>query len=219
MDKLAINIASGYMSSGGNEYAEYSHEDIMAALKFIGKVRKNEKISTTAMTVQDNDSWYTSIIRTFTTQNRVKTIVFIQNVIDRAFEIASIYTRDADQQKNRTGWFIIEDIKKSIVGLHNILNTYKGDRMFVCKMESLLQKIDVKLEGFENPIEVKRSDPVPVSIANNSPLSISKNSPLVLSRSNNTPVRSPHIASSAPHVKFGSKGEGEGGLRAESLGD
>ena len=43
MDKLAINIASGYMSSPGNEYSEYSHDDIMAALKFIGKVKKMKK--------------------------------------------------------------------------------------------------------------------------------------------------------------------------------
>ena len=128
------------------------------------------------MTVQDNDSWYTSIIRTFTTQNRVKTIVFVQNVIDRAFEIASIYTRDQDSQKNKTGWFIIEDIKKSTSGLHNILNTYKDDRMFVCKMESLLQKINVKLEKFENPIEFTKSQHVVIN--HSSPIFISRNTPV-----------------------------------------
>ena len=177
MDKLAINIASGYMSNSGNEYSEYSHEDIMAALKFIGKVKINEKISTSSMTVQDKDSFYTSIIRTFTTQNRIKTIVFLQNVIDRAFEIACMYTRDQDQQKNITGWFIIDDINKSRSGLYNILNTYKEDRMFVCKMESLLQKIEVKLKSFENPVEITKSEPVPIlngKTANNSPLILSE---------------------------------------------
>lgn len=186
MDKLAINIASGYMSNSGNEYSEYSHEDIMAALKFIGKVKKNEKISTSSMTVQDNDSFYTSIIRTFTTQNRVKTIVFVQNVIDRAFEIACMYTRDQDQQKNTTGWFIIDDINKSRSGLYNILNTYRDDRMFVCKMESLLQKIEVKLKSFENPVEISKSEPVPILGGTST-----NNSPLILSATRNTIIGTP----------------------------
>lgn len=150
MDKLTININNDYISETGNEYSEYSHCDIISALKFIGKVKKNEKISTVRMTVQDNDSWYTSFIRTITTQNRHKTMVFLQNVIGRAFEIASIYIHDTDKHKNRTGWFIIDDIKKSLAGIHNITNTYRDDRMFVCKMESLLQSIGVRLGNFHN---------------------------------------------------------------------
>ena len=66
---------------------DHIHHTITAGLKFICRIGKNEKINTNNLTIQDNSSWLTGIVRMFTVQNRIKTMYYIKSVIHQSFEV------------------------------------------------------------------------------------------------------------------------------------
>ena len=145
----AITLANTYLSNN-NEYKDSTHDGIISGLKFICRIAKNEKIDTNQLTVQDNSSWLTGVVRTFTIQNRTKTIHYIKNIIDRSFEIVEIYLHSKDEQKVTMGKYILKDISGCQEGLRNLQYTYSSDRMFVCKLDSFIQRIKVNLFAYKD---------------------------------------------------------------------
>jgi hypothetical protein len=153
-------IATTYLSNR-SDYADNSHEGVISGLKFICTIKKNEKINTNNMTVQDNSSWLTSVLRALTIQNRTKTIHYLKNIIDRSFEIVDSYLKSNDSQKIKIGKLMLGDITDSLLGLRNLQSTYESDRMFVCRLESFIQRILVTLALYK---DILTQPSAPVSI-------------------------------------------------------
>lgn len=122
--------------------------DVISKLKFIGLIQKGEKINVRGVCVQQ-DTFVTRFMRTFVTlDNRTNTFNFIEGIINRGFEIISLnlnksHVRNIDR---RLVGNIITDIKKSIIGIKNMKDTYTYDIMFCCKLESLIECIEFKLD-------------------------------------------------------------------------
>jgi hypothetical protein len=151
-------IATTYLSNR-SDYTDNSHEGVISGLKFICTIKKNEKINTNNLTVQDNSSWLTSVIRALTIQNRTKTINYLKNIIDRSFEIVDSYLKSGDFQKIKIGKLILGDITACLVGLKNLQSTYESDRMFVCRLDSFIQRILVTLALYKDVLN-QPSSPV-----------------------------------------------------------
>lgn len=119
--------------------------DIISKLKFIGKIQKGEKINVKYLYVQPSN-WFTRLSRTFyATDNRMNAYNFIESTINRCFEIISVnkQTRGATSMKLISS--ILTDIKEAIVGIQNLKDTYSYDIMFCCKLDTLIDSINFRV--------------------------------------------------------------------------
>lgn len=146
---LAIGLAHNCLNNK-YEYTNNSHDSIISSLKFICKISKNEKIDTNKLTFHDSTSWTTCFVRTFTIQNRVKTLNFVQHIIERCFEIIESHLKSEDEGKIKLGKYILKDLNDCQDALRNLQYTYENDKMFVCRIESFIQKIQIKISDYED---------------------------------------------------------------------
>ena len=127
-----------------------SNQEIISKLKFIGKIKKGEKINTRHMYVQP-DGLGTSIIRTFIYQdNRGNVLNFCQETISRAFELLVTYERSENNTEHVLFSHLLVDLQQATTGIMNLKFTYIADTKFCCDMDTLLQIITAKLDGYSN---------------------------------------------------------------------
>jgi hypothetical protein len=124
-----------------------SDTEVISRLKFIGKVRKGEKINVKHMFVQSNGIM-TKISRTCINQcNRQNTLNLVRNTIKRSFEIINTYM-DSDLESHKHIYKkVIIDLEQSQKGILNIKSTYVDDLKVCCDLDTLLQEIEVFLPG------------------------------------------------------------------------
>jgi hypothetical protein len=123
-----------------------STNDVISKLKFIGKIQKGEKINVKYLYVQPTN-WLTKISRTFyATDNRSNAYHFIEQTINRCFEIISVNNQLAKMSKINEG--MIQDIQDSITGIQNLKDTYAHDVMFCCKLDTLIDNINFRISEF-----------------------------------------------------------------------
>lgn len=127
--------------------------EIISRLKFIGKLKKGDKINTRNMFVQ-SDGMITRLVRTFINQdNRLNTLSFVQETIRRSFDLLEKYDESSDKKCEKLKENIINDLQNSTNGINNLKNTYCGDVKFCCDMDTLLQLILAKLGNEQVPDE------------------------------------------------------------------
>lgn len=122
-----------------------SHKDILSKLKFISKIQEGEKINVKYLYVQQ-DGFMTKLSRTFyNLDNRGNTLNFVENTVKRSFEIIRLYV-NSDKVSERTICYnIIKDLEISKSGILNLMKTYIHDNMFISRMETLMDDIDIHL--------------------------------------------------------------------------
>lgn len=137
-----------------NGNMETPHE-IMTRLKFIGKLKKGEKINVKSLTVE-KINWITRAWRTvkgFTNQaeGRDSTLVFLTTTYNRVFDIIQLSLTDKNPDKFLC-INLIRDIGSSFEGLRNLKATYtddSDDRLFSSHMDTLIELIQIKLKKLE----------------------------------------------------------------------
>jgi hypothetical protein len=121
-----------------------SHKEVISKLKFIGKLQKGEKINAKLLYVQQ-EGIVTQLARTLLQDNRTKTLSFVQDTINKSFELITYYDRSNRVSERIMCNNLIDDLKKSKSGIVNLKDTYVDDIKFCCDLETLLQMIDAKL--------------------------------------------------------------------------
>lgn len=121
-----------------------SHKEVISKLKFIGKLQKGEKINVKLLYVQQ-EGLVTQFARTLLQDNRTKTLSFVQDTINKSFELITYYDRSNRVSERIMCNNLIDDLKKSKSGIVNLKDTYVEDIKFCCDLETLLQMIDAKL--------------------------------------------------------------------------
>ncbi len=119
-------------------------QDIITKIKFIGCIKKDEKINVKTMNILPN-SLYTSIYRIFQQENRNHTLNFLSSTINRAFEIINSYIHSPNSSDILVCKSLFNDLQSSINGLKNLQYTYVSDRMFYCSISTLIENINNKL--------------------------------------------------------------------------
>ena len=122
---------------------ETTHE-VITRLKFIGLIKKGEKVSVKSLSVQQT-SMITSFWRMFHQESRETTLDFLTSTINRAFEIIQLCLVSNKQSDKTICKNLCEDLIKSSSGLINLQTTYAEDRLFWCHIQTLIQAIEVKL--------------------------------------------------------------------------
>lgn len=135
-----------------------NNQEIISRLKFIGKLKKGEKINTRHMYVQP-DGFGTSLSRTFIYQdNRGNALNFCQETIIRSFELLITYERSDRSSDKILFNHLIKDLQQSTSGLSNLKFTYITDTKFCCDMDTLLENIMARLERYIPKIEEDNID-------------------------------------------------------------
>lgn len=143
--------------------------ETMSNLKFIGELKKGDKINTKFIYRQP-DGIMTRISRTFLNyDNRHNTLVFIKSTIDGAIDLIALHSRSDITSDKIICRNILDDLDKSRLGLQHLKETYSEDTKFKCDMETLIQRIDLKIEEYNQIIPPKKLSPmfqpsIPVSI-------------------------------------------------------
>jgi hypothetical protein len=140
-----------------------TNEDVISRLKFIGKIQKGEKINVRNMSVQP-DSIITRIYRSFINlDSRINTLNFVTHIVKKSFELINMHLVTKRPFDKIWCVNIINDINNSRVGLLNLKDTYAVDIMFCCKIDTLIQEMDARIQDvyakFEaDGIEFKKKD-------------------------------------------------------------
>lgn len=145
---LANAAFKAFKESGNTLNKMESNQEIVSKLKFIGKIKKGEKVNTRHMYTQPN-GLSTSIVRTFIYQdNRGNVLNFCQETISRAFELLITYERSEKNTEQVLFGHLLSDLQLATNGLTNLKFTYIEDTKFCCDMDTLLQIINARLDGY-----------------------------------------------------------------------
>jgi hypothetical protein len=154
MSYLIPLVLSAFKDSTSYNVNMESNKEVISRLKFIGRLQKGEKINARRVYVQP-DGILTSIVRTLINQdNRGNTLQFVQDTIQRSFELFTTYERSDKEADRAMCPHIIKDLKIAKTGLMNLKDTYMADVKFCCDMDTFLQTIDSKLAEIEGKYEV-----------------------------------------------------------------
>ncbi len=135
-----------------------NEQEIVSRLKFIGKVKKGEKINTHHMYVQP-EGVMTILKRTFwVNDNRSNALTFIQDTIARVFELLITHQRSEREADKILASNLIKDLRGATVGLSNIKVTYIDDTKFCCDIDTILEYINARIVNF--PLEKEDTDEV-----------------------------------------------------------
>jgi hypothetical protein len=130
-----------------------SEEDMLASLKFIGQIRRSEKICVKDKLVLP-DTYTTSFHRTFVNpETRDDTFNFINKSIKDAFGLLKKYGECKNGFEKVLTTHILADLESAKSGLQNIKATYNSDIMFSCKIDTLLQEIEARMTFFNEKID------------------------------------------------------------------
>lgn len=125
-----------------------TEQEIVSRLKFIGKIKKGEKINTHHMCVQP-EGLITNLKRTFWIHdNRNNTLTFVQDTISRSFELLLTYERSDKETEKLLGLKIVKDLRSAITGLQNLKSTYFDDTKFCCDIDTIIEHIEAKLNNY-----------------------------------------------------------------------
>ena len=121
--------------------------DTITKLKFIGRLQPHEKINVRQLYVQPSNLM-TSISRIFFQESRENTLGFLSGTMTRALELIEQKLSSSRVSDRLLLENVISDIHGAIDGLRNIQMTYSSDRIFHCRIESLIEEIVSKLDEY-----------------------------------------------------------------------
>ena len=122
--------------------------DTLSDLKFIGKINKGEKVLARYRIVQP-DNLMTKISRTlYYKEGRTTTLSFIRRTINDCFNIVLINKNSNDQYKKEIVKNILIDLKKSLIGILNLKDTYCDDTSFCCNLDTICENINARLSDY-----------------------------------------------------------------------
>jgi len=125
-----------------------NNQETISKLKFIGRLKKGDKINTRHLYIQP-DSLGTTLSRTFIHQdNRENAVNFCQDTVRKSFELVALFEKSQENGDKLLVHNLLTDLQQSMEGLANLKFTYTSDTMVCCKIDTLLENINVKLENY-----------------------------------------------------------------------
>lgn len=132
--------------------SERSVQDIVSKLKFIAKIKEGEKVDVQSLIIVDAEQWSSRIYRTLIArgESREATLEFVRNVIGEAFDLAIRYLTRGQEFFRQIGDMIVQSLQESKQGLLNLTKTYRDDRMYTSRIDTLVTTIDTKTSDIQH---------------------------------------------------------------------
>ncbi len=125
-------------------------EEIITKLKFISKIKPNEKINVRSLFVRDNNNTYQRVLRTFALvgESKDETLTFIKSVINEAVDLIYVYKADSeDVFKQDIAILLVSNLESSKTGMKSLMETYASDTLFVSKIEAVISTLDARIHS------------------------------------------------------------------------
>lgn len=133
-----------------DEYLNQNYETILLNLKIVSLLGENEKIYTNSdvISTQNDKSFIPeSIIRWWTSENRVANIDRIQDIVNNAGKIINENKIETPEYTKR----FYNELSNSLKGLRSLKKTYRADTVALAKIETT---VDI-IKGLIKEIEPK----------------------------------------------------------------
>ncbi len=127
-----------------------NNKETISRLKFIGQIQIGEKVNLKYMSMQ-NDGFITQLCRIIFQENRGKTLTFLQDTINKTFEILKCYQKSKKKSDQIMCMNLVQDLRNSRGGFSNLKETYNHDIKFCCDIDTILQLIEAKLSETDIP--------------------------------------------------------------------
>ena len=132
--------------------SEHSVQDVISRLRFIATLKPGEKIDVATLSVQEDGlrgRIYRSIVARG--ESRQATLDFIRQALGEAFDLVATYIKREDDFSKKIGQMVIEALALAKKGIESLKETYKDDRMYVSRVETLVGTLDAKVADLEKP--------------------------------------------------------------------
>ena len=149
-------------------------DDILINLKIISRIRKGDKLYFNLDDILeiDNRLYFRSLRRWLSNDSRIRTIKYINKIIDKSFEIINkTYINEINKKNNKinSNKKSIEPFKEensnllqrlslsmtnSIDGLQNMSYTYKNDSLFQSQIDILIEKIKIRIDKINKILKI-----------------------------------------------------------------
>lgn len=142
----ASDISESYKKSYISDHNAKIVENTLSLLKFISKIKKNEVVDTSSLTMMELGV-KTSLYRTFVTrsESRDATLKLFSETINTAFELAEKHLSSESHYHNKIGIELITSIQKSVIGIEHHKLTYSACTMHVSEVETFLSLTGIRL--------------------------------------------------------------------------
>jgi hypothetical protein len=128
--------------------------------------------------------------------NRNNTLGFIMETIKKSFdELLTHLDKSKDNLFDlNIASNMVQDLENSKAGLNNLKDTYFDDLMFCCKIDTIVQDIDARLEQIKSNYAFVKSKPKPIDIPtkNNSTINASTTNIYTQKSPHHSPHHTPH---------------------------
>lgn len=132
------------MSSHKGIFKNSELETISSKLKFVSMLQPGQKISVNTQAIQENTYW-TSMVRSLTGENRIKVYKYISDVMQDSFSILDSLSNSSNEYDIQICKNLITDLILLKPGLNNLQKTYDLDKMYVSKIATLIQNLEVNI--------------------------------------------------------------------------
>jgi hypothetical protein len=158
-----VDLISLYRYSQPPKGMDSGVSEISSRVKFISKIQRGEKVDTRHMMVHA-DSIYNQICRTiFSTPDRNCTYQFVETTIKLCFEIITVHRQSQKIEDRCVVFNLVNDLRAAVKGLNNLKDTYIDDRMFCCKLDTLIEEIASHLAAIdEESLVMTPANAVPI---------------------------------------------------------
>jgi hypothetical protein len=121
---------------------------VISKLKLIATLQPAERIDLASLSVQ-GAGVLSSLYRTFLArgESRGETFAFVRRTLDEAFVMAAAYLSrgSGDDFDQKVGWMIVRALRASREGTANLKATYADDRMYVSRIDTLIEFLDARI--------------------------------------------------------------------------
>lgn len=135
-------------------------QQVIGKLKFMSKIQHGEKINIRELFVRDNDSVLQRVFRSLrnaTTyissseivESKESTLSFIQDTVNEAIALISIYRCENDKFKQNIADIIVTNLEGSKFGIRNLISTYQSDRRFISEAEAVIQTLEARINSLK----------------------------------------------------------------------
>ena len=125
-------------------------------LKFLSKIKSNEKINVKELFVRDDNLIIQRLFRTIrnwsiffsnadVVESNDATLTFIKDTITTTLRLIQTY-QTSDDYKRRIAMLLTENLEASKSGIRNLIGTYHTDRRFTSEAEAVLQILETRIK-------------------------------------------------------------------------
>ena len=137
-------------------------DSILLDLKIISQIKENDKLVTSKELLEIDNSYFQSIKRYWNNDNRISSIEYIKNTVNRTLEFTDTTLNDTHTENKNIfiennshilQRFLVE-MTNAIKGLDNLKLTYNTDITVISAIDIYKEKLNMRIEAIQNILTI-----------------------------------------------------------------